>query len=68
MTVSGSRVKDAIAVARDMIERHGPHAISVVDQRFQDNLTAGDAEAAAFWSQVARAVRVLLAGGGAAGL
>lgn len=56
-----SNARDTIVVARDMIERHGADAIPVVDRRFQDNKAAGDAEAAAFWSQVAQAVRALLA-------
>lgn len=55
-----SAARDAIAVARDMIERHGDDALPLVDQWFQDNLAAGDTEATAFWSQVARALRALL--------
>jgi hypothetical protein len=54
-----TRARDAIAVAREMIERHGESAIALVDRRFRDNLAAGDAEAAAFWSQVAQALRTL---------
>lgn len=55
-----SKAQDTIAVARDIIERHGDDAIPMVDQRFRDNLAAGEAEAAAFWYQVAQALRALL--------
>lgn len=55
-----SSARDTIAVARDMMARYGNDAIDVVDRRLQDNLSAGDAEAAAFWSQVVQALRALL--------
>lgn len=51
--------RDTIAVAREMIARHGDAALPLVDRRFRDNLAAGDAEAAAFWSQVAQALRAM---------
>jgi hypothetical protein len=54
-----TRARDTIAIARDLIDRHGGAAPALVDQRVRDNLAAGDAEAAAFWSQVAQAVRAL---------
>ena len=54
------RARDTIDIARVMIDRHGPAASATVDRRCRDNLAAGDAEAAAFWSRVARAVRALL--------
>jgi hypothetical protein len=54
------RARDTIDVARVMIDRHGQDASAAVDRRFHDNLAAGDAEAAAFWSQVGRALRALL--------
>ena len=54
-----SQARDTIAVARDMIARHGDAALPLVDQRFRDNLAAGDSEAAAFWSQVAQALRAM---------
>jgi hypothetical protein len=51
--------RDTIDVARVLIDRQGSAASAVVDRRYLDNLAAGDVEAAAFWSQVARAVRAL---------
>jgi len=54
------RARDTIDVARVMIDRHGEAAPAAVERRFRDNLAAGDTEAAAFWSQVGRALRALL--------
>jgi hypothetical protein len=51
--------RDVIAVARQIIARYGSHSGSIMDRRAQENTQAGDREAAEFWAQVARAVRVL---------
>jgi hypothetical protein len=54
-----NRARDTIAVARDLLDRHGGAALEIVDQRVRDNLAAGDTEAVTFWSQVAQALRAL---------
>lgn len=54
-----SRARDAVAIARDLIARHGEAATEIVDKRIQDNRAAADTEAVTFWSQVAQALRAL---------
>ncbi len=51
--------RNIIAIAREMVGQYGSEAASVMERRAQENMTAGDGEAAAFWAQVARAVRAL---------
>ena len=54
-----SRATNVIAVACELISRHGGEAAFLIDRRAQENARAGDNEAAGFWSQVAQAIRAL---------
>jgi hypothetical protein len=51
--------KDIVAIARQMIDRHGARAATVAANLAQDLADAGDRERAGFWFQVAEAVRKL---------
>ncbi len=51
--------RNTVAVARELIARHGTDAASTVDKRVQENAKLGDREAAIFWRHVAQAVRAL---------
>jgi hypothetical protein len=50
---------DAIAIAREMIAAHGERAAAIAEERRAEHVRAGEAEGAALWGQVGRAVREL---------
>ena len=52
-------MRDAVAVARYLIGRHGDNAAAIAEQRAHANHQHGTADDAAFWSEVAQAVRAL---------
>jgi len=52
-----STTKNVVAIAREVIARHGSNAVSMMDRRVHENVGAGDSEAAALWMQVGKAVR-----------
>jgi len=54
-----SSARNLIAVAREMMARHGSDAASMMERRAQENAEAGDSEAAAFWAQVVQAIRAM---------
>jgi hypothetical protein len=51
--------RNVIAVASRMIARYGHASTAMMEKRVEENARAGDAEAAAFWANVAKAVRAL---------
>jgi hypothetical protein len=54
-----SNARTVIAVAEELVARHGGDAASLTDRRARENARAGDSEAAAFWARVAQAIRAL---------
>jgi hypothetical protein len=54
-----STTKNVVAIAREVIARHGSNAVSMMHRRVYENARAGDGEAAALWMQVGKAVRAL---------
>lgn len=54
-----SSARDMIEIARQIIERYGDGAADEAARRAAQNREHGDQEQAAFWAQVARAVRRL---------
>ena len=54
--------RDVVAIACELIASHGDRAAAVAEQRHAEHLRAGEAEGAALWGQVGRAVRALQAG------
>jgi hypothetical protein len=54
-----SSVRNVVVVAREIVARCGGDATSLMDRRAQENARAGDSEAAAFWMQVAQAIRTM---------
>ena len=56
-----SSARNVIEVAREIIARHGSDAASTMERLARENAEAGDSEAAAFWAQVAQAIRAMSA-------
>ena len=51
--------RNIIEVAKHMAVHHGSQTASLMEERARQNAAAGDTEAASFWAQVARTVRLI---------
>jgi hypothetical protein len=60
-----SELRSIVRVARSLLDELGPAGPAVIAERAREHQQAGDAEAAAFWAQVAHAMRSLTDGGDA---
>jgi hypothetical protein len=54
-----SNARTVVAVAREIIARHGVESAAITEKRAEENACVGDREAAAFWRRVTQAVRAL---------